>query len=143
MQTGISVSEAMSTRPVGVRPGTSVLECSRVLREHAVGCLLVLEGAAALGIITERDIVWKVIATARDTRTVTAREIMTAPVEAIAPERDIYDAIVLMKNLEIRHLPVMDQGRVVGVLSVKDILRLEPALFEVLEAVQEENWRRQ
>lgn len=132
--TGITVSEAMSTKPVSVRPSTSVLECARQLAEHDVGSLLVREGPRVFGILTEQDVVRKVVAPALDARRTSAGEIMTSPVQAIEPEKDLYEAILLMKNLDIRHLPVLDRGRVVGFLSEKDIMRLEPALLDVLDA---------
>ncbi len=132
MRTGYKVCDLMTLRPVSVDPSTPVDECSRIMAKNHVGSLLIRKGTRLLGLFTEKDIVRKVVASNRDPRKVSAKEVMKYRYPTITPEKDIYDAIVLMRDKNVRQLPVVDKKKIVGFLTGKDILKIQPQLFELL-----------
>ncbi|MEK6874175.1 MAG: CBS domain-containing protein [Nanoarchaeota archaeon] len=132
MKTGIKVCDAMTRLPVSVKPQTSLQECAQLMREKKVGSLLIKKDHELLGILTERDIVRKAVAGNLDSNNTCATEVMVEEVITIRPDLDIFDAINLMKDHDIRHLPVADGKKLVGFITIKDILKIQPQLFENL-----------
>lgn len=126
------VCDAMTKKPITVEPEITVEECSRIMASEHVGSLLVKKAGKLLGIITEQDIVREVVAKNHNPKKVKVEEVMVTDMLTIAPEKDIYDAIVIMRDRNIRHLPVMSKNRMVGFLTLKDILKIEPQLFDLL-----------
>lgn len=114
----------MSRRILGVSVSAPVIEAARTMREAKVGALLVSgEDGRYIGVLTETDLVRKVLAAERDTSRVLVSEVMTAPIITIEIDRSAHDASDLMAERAIRHLAVTEDGRIVGVLSVRDLLR--------------------
>ena len=137
MKTGYTVMDAMTTKPITVPPSTTVRDASIVMSKHDVGSLLVVEDSVLLGIITAEDFVTRVTAEAKDV-SIPVSEVMTKDIIDIVPEADVYDAMVLMKEHDILHLPVRDdKKRLVGFLTLKDVLRIEPQLFEIITEMAE------
>ncbi len=110
-------------RPVvSIASGASTREAARRMRERRVAALLVMEGARLAGIVTERDIVFRVVAEGRDPATVAVAEIMTREPVTARPDERALDALVKMREGHFRHLPVVDRdGRVVAVVSIRDL----------------------
>jgi len=135
MKTGYRVCDLMTRKPIAVSPELTVGECAKLMREKNVGSLVVREGDLLRGYITEQGIIHKIIAQDKDPKNTTVRDIMITKVAAIAPNRDIYDALVMMRDLDIRQLPVLDaenNNKLVGLLTIKDVLKIQPQLFDVL-----------
>ena len=132
MKTGCRVMDAMTKKPIDVAPDITLQECSKIMANKHVGSLVVKENNELVGLITEQDIVRKAVAVGLDTEKTKITEIMIRKLTVIEPEKDIYDALVLMKKLNIRHLPVMKNGEMAGLLTLKDILKIEPQLFDLL-----------
>lgn len=132
MKTGIKVADAMTERPVYADSSTNLQECSKIMANSHVGSLLIKDNEEMVGILTEQDIVRKAVAVGLNTQKTPVSNIMVKEITTIAPEKDIYDALVLMKNLNIRQLPVMENNEMVGLLTLKDILKIEPQLFDLL-----------
>ncbi len=127
MKTGYVVGDAMTTHPILISPESSISECAKVMSEEKVGSLVVQKSGKIAGIITDTDIVRKVIALGMDPKRMTAEDAMVKNVVTITPERDLYDAIVKMNEVSIRQLPVVDGGKILGLLTLKDVLKIEPA----------------
>lgn len=106
-----------------VAPDAAVIDAIRAMAEHHVGALLVMEKERLIGILSERDYARKVTLKGRSSTTTAVREIMSAPVVTVAPERTIEDAMRLMTDHRIRHLPVLRGGSVVGVVSIGDLVK--------------------
>ncbi len=112
-------------------PSMTVLDASRQMAEAGIGCLPVVDGANQLvGIVTERDLLNKVVSQGRDPGEATVGDIMTGDPKTVTYDTDVADAAELMKVGNFRHLPVVDaQDHVVGVISIRDI-----ASFSLAEA---------
>ena len=103
-------------------PGATVLQATLIMAEHQVGSLLVLEGERVAGIISERDVLLRVVAEQRDPARTTVGEVMTTEVSACHPDTPLEDARAAMKNRRIRHLPVADgDSRLLGLVSIGDL----------------------
>ncbi|MCK4521114.1 MAG: CBS domain-containing protein [Nanoarchaeota archaeon] len=131
MKTGYKVADAMTTKPVTVSPDTTLMECGKIMEEKHVGALIVKDNEN-IGIITEQDIVRKAVAKGLSADKNKASDIMETSVRTIEPDADIFDALMKMKELNIRHLPVMQDNELIGLLTTKDILKIEPQLFDLL-----------
>ena len=132
MKTGYKVSDAMTEKPVFVGPNEKISDCAKVMKDNHVGALLVKEEEKVLGICTEQDIVRKIIAENKDPSKIIIKDIIDTNVKKISPDKDIFDAMTKMKDHNIRHLPVMEGNKFVGLLTTKDILKIEPQLFDML-----------
>lgn len=134
MKTGYTVHDCMTTKPISVTTGASVQECAKVMRLSHVGALVVKDSSKAVGILTEQDIVRKAVALGKNPLGMKVSELMDKGKEliTISPEEDIYDALAKMRDYNIRHLPVMEGNDMVGLLTLKDVLKIEPQLFELL-----------
>lgn len=120
----ISVGECMSTDIYPVRPDATLVEAAQQMRISGVGGLPVLghEGTECVGILTERDIVVRVLAEEREARAVFVRDVATHNPVTCGPEEDIAAVAARMREHEVQHLPVCRAGRVVGMLSLADIV---------------------
>ncbi len=102
----------------------SVHRAISMMSEHRIGCLVVLDNNQKLaGIISERDYCRKVILMARNSNGTRVREIMTAPVSTVTPDKTLRETMELMTDKRIRHMPVVDGDNVVGLLSIGDVVK--------------------
>ena len=109
-------------RVVTVRPEQSVLEAIKVLAAEDVGAAIVMTGDRLAGIMSERDYTRKVILKGRSSDTTRVEEIMTPNVVCVSPRTKARECMALMTERGIRHLPVLEDGRVVGMVSIRDIV---------------------
>lgn len=106
-----------------IAPDASVYDAMKHMADKGVGALLVMEGGKLVGLISERDYARKVILKGRSSRTTQVREIMTAEVLYAHLEQNIEECMALMTEKRVRHLPVMEQDRLVGVISIGDLVK--------------------
>jgi CBS domain-containing protein len=106
-----------------VAPGASVIDAIRSMAENHVGALLVMDDQQLAGIVSERDYARKVILLGRSSSTTAVREIMSSPVVTLPPGSTVDDAMRLMTERRIRHLPIVAGGRVMGVVSIGDLVK--------------------
>ena len=106
-----------------VGPGESVYAAVVKLNEARVGALLVMEGSQLVGVISERDYTRDVILQGRSSKDTRVSEIMSAPVISVEPSTPLAECMRLVTERRVRHLPVIDAGRVVGVISIGDLVR--------------------
>ena len=106
-----------------VEPQASVLDAIRLMAEHHVGALLVMRGAALEGIVSERDYARKVILRGRSSADTPVRDIMSSPVITVSLDTSVQQCMQLVTDRHVRHLPVVDGGRVVGMVSIGDLVK--------------------
>jgi CBS domain-containing protein len=123
MHTVKHLLEGKGRQLFSVAPGDSVLRAIEVMAERHVGALLVLDRGELAGIISERDYARKVILKGRSSADTKVAEIMTVDVVTVTPKDSVHRCMSLMTEKRIRHLPVLDGGRVVGVLSIGDLVK--------------------
>lgn len=131
MRARVPVFEIMSQNPVTIGPQATASEAAEIMRDQEIGSLIVVEDGKPTGIVTERDIVTKVAARNDRPGDVRIKSIMTSPVVAVHPDAEVVDAAKLMSTRKIRRLAVIREGKLVGVITENDILRIWPALVEV------------
>jgi CBS domain-containing protein len=106
-----------------VSPGTPIFEALHLMAEKDIGALLVLDGEKIVGIFTERDYARKVILLGRTSKSTPVKEIMATPVVTAAPKQTILQCLAVMSRKRIRYLPVVDGTRLVGILSIGDVVQ--------------------
>ncbi len=131
MKARIPVVEVMTASPVTILADATVAEAASAMRDKEIGSLIVLEGGRPAGIITERDIVTKVAADVRSAADTRVRDIMSAPLIAVHPHQEVAEAAKIMAARKIRRLPVIKEGKLVGMITENDIIRVWPQLIEV------------
>jgi CBS domain-containing protein len=119
----LRVAEAMRTNIVRVEECASVAEASLSMYKKGQGCAIVLRQGKPLGIVTERDVTWKVAAKGLDPKNVKVAEIMSTPLITIDPDADLAEAAKIMKKNKIRRLAVIKEETLNGVLTAADIGR--------------------
>ncbi|MCA8908480.1 MAG: CBS domain-containing protein [Rhodospirillaceae bacterium] len=125
-----TIRDILQTRTlVKVRPETRVGEVARRMRDSYVGAALVMEGEHLIGIFTERDVLDRVVAEGRDPDVTEIQEVMTAGPIRVGLDMTTVDAARTMKERRLRHLPVEENGNIVGVVSVRDFLNDEVSVY--------------
>jgi CBS domain-containing protein len=136
-----TVSQLLRTKKtqdvLAVNPETPVFEALQLMAERNVGALLVIRAERLIGIFSERDYARKVILKGKSSKEIPVSEIMSTMVLYVRPEQTIDDCMALMTDKRVRHLPVMEEDRVVGVVSigdvVKDVISEQSFLIEQLQ----------
>jgi CBS domain-containing protein len=136
-----TVTQILKSKPhktiYSIAPGASVLEAVKLMAEKNIGGLLVLEGGNVVGVVTERDLARKAFLMPKSPQDTPVREIMTSPVMYVSPDRTSEECMALMTENRFRHLPVLDKGKLVGLVSigdlVKDVISEQKFLIEQLE----------
>jgi Predicted signal-transduction protein containing cAMP-binding and CBS domains len=106
-----------------ITPGESVYEALRLMADKDIGALLVVENDKLVGIISERDYARKIILHGKSSKETLVEEIMTPKLITVHPDQTVNECMELMSNHHIRHLPVVLEGRVLGVISIMDVVR--------------------
>ncbi len=127
------VSEIMVKNPVRVSPDTSVGEIARIMRDKGISSVILVEDDRSVGIVTERDLVRRVLASGRDLSSTRAFDVCTRPVATVSENADLELAVDVMNSYNIRRLVVVDRdNRVVGIVTTDDIWRSYRQLSEEL-----------
>ena len=106
-----------------VAPDTLVYEAIRLMADRNIGCVLVMDGARLLGILSERDYTRKVVLQGRSSKITTVQEIMTREVICVTPQHGVEQALRLITENRVRHLPVIERGQVTGLISIGDLVK--------------------
>jgi len=117
---------------------TTVREAAGLMRQRRVGAVMVVEGDKLVGLFTERDALFRVLAEGRDPNTTPLADVMTRNPKTIAPEKSFAEALHTMHEFAFRHVPVVEDGRPVGIVSARDALgpELEHFVYELLRQEQ-------
>jgi CBS domain-containing protein len=122
-ETIASIFKSKGSRIWSIDPEATIYDAIAMMAERSVGALLVVSGGKLVGIISERDYARKVILQGRSSKETHVREIMTRSVITVSPEHTVDDCMRIITNHRVRHLPVLDGDRLVGVISIGDLVR--------------------
>jgi CBS domain-containing protein len=117
----MNVREIMTTDITKATPDNTLVDIAVTMRDEDVGAVPVVEDGQLLGIVTDRDIVVRAIADGREPSATRVEEVLSEEVESVAPDTDVTDAADLMASRQIRRLPVVDDGQLIGMISLGDI----------------------
>jgi CBS domain-containing protein len=135
----VKVKDAMTTKVITISPGDSILEAAALMRKQGGGALIVKSHGKLVGILTHGDLVNRVLALDKKPSEVLVSEVMTKRLISTTPETDLTGAMKILLKNNIKRLPVVENEKLVGILSYKDVLRVSPGLIEFLsERVREE-----
>lgn len=123
MKTVREVLQGKGHQVWSVSPDSTVYDALRLMADRDVGAVLVLEGEHVVGVLSERDYARQVILKGKTSRETPVGEIMTTRVMYVRPEQTVDDCMALMTDKRVRHLPVLEHGRLIGLLSIGDVVK--------------------
>jgi len=139
----LDVKEIMVEKVISVRVDASVKEAVKLMNQYEIGCLIVAEKGEAVGIITERDVLKRVVSQSKDPELTKVSEIMSKPLIVGGPDMYVEDAAKLMFKRNIKKLPIRKDGQLVGLITLSDIARVahvEPQIVKVIEELSKKGW---
>ena len=131
----MKVQDIMTRQVVGIEPGESVEVAARQLTHYNIGALPVTERGKLCGMITDRDLVTRCVAMGRPTTDVLVRDVMTRQVVTVSPDMDTAVAAHLMGRQQIRRLPVVENGKLCGMVSLADMACREDCVMDAADAL--------
>ncbi|MBS7633676.1 CBS domain-containing protein, partial [Candidatus Bathyarchaeota archaeon] len=122
----LKVEDVMIKEVVTIDEGATVKEAAEVMNKFEIGCLITVKRDKAVGIITERDLLKRVVAEDREAKKTKVKDIMTSPLVVVEPSTELEEAVRLMFQMKIKKLPVVDGKRLAGLVTLTDIARFQP-----------------
>jgi len=129
----LKVEDAMVKEVMTIDENSTVKEAAEIMNKFEIGCLIAIRKGKAMGIITERDILKRVVAEAKDSTKTKVKDIMSSPLVVVEPNMDLEEAVRLMFQMKIKKLPVVDEKRLVGLVTLTDIARFQPQMIKILK----------
>ena len=129
----LKVRDVMVREVITVDENSTVKEAVDIMNEFQIGSLIVLEKGKAIGIVTERDFLRRVIGEGKDAKNTKVGEIMTTPLVVVEPSADLEEAVKLMFQRKIKKLAVVDAKKLVGIVTLTDIARFQPQMIKMLK----------
>ena len=127
----IIVKEAMKTRPAFVESDLSVFEAAKIMKKRKIGNVIVVKNKHPVGILTESDILKKVVADGKNAKQVKVKTVMSTPLIVIEPYVTLEEAMKTMSKCNVRRLPVVENNKLIGIITLRDISRISPVLHEI------------
>jgi len=130
----IPVAYIMTRTPITISPDTNLLECAKTMVRKKVGSVPIVEKNKLRGFISQQDILWALVKKSKeDLSSIKAIDISPKKIATIKPEAQIREALGKMKKLKFERLPVIHEGKFVGIITIKDILNFHPEIYPELE----------
>ncbi len=133
----LKAENVMTTEVAVMDESLSVKKAVEVMAQEGVSAIIVTVEGKAKGIVTERDILKRIVAEDKNARNTKLKEIMSSPLVTIGPSTDLDDAARLMFEKKIKNLPVIHENRLVGLVSLQDICKLQPEVLKILRQTME------
>jgi CBS domain-containing protein len=133
------IRDLMTANPASCEPSATVIEAAKTMASEDVGPVPIVEGDRLVGMVTDRDLVVRVLAEGRDPSSTTLGEIASSDLVTVRPESDLEEAVRLMQQHQVRRLPVVEDGRLVGIIAQADVARAleEERTGEVVEQISQ------
>ena len=131
MSRDVIVKEAMKTNIAKLKPTTTVLEAAKLMKKRKIGNIIIVEKKQPIGILTESDILKKVVAEGKNAKDVLVKEVMSTPIIVIDPYLTLEEAMKTMGKCNVRRLPVCENDELIGIITQKDISIISPVLHEI------------
>ncbi len=129
----LKVEDVMVKEVVTISENASVKEAAGIMNQFEIGSIIAVRKGKAIGIVTERDLLKRVIAEGMDAKKTRVKDIMSSPLVVIAPDAELEEAMRLMFQKKIKKLAVVDQKRLIGIISLTDIASCQPAIIKLLK----------
>ena len=129
----LKVADVMVREVITIDENSTVKEAAEVMNKFEIGCLIAVRKGKAVGIITERDLLKRVVAEAKDVNKTRVKDVMSSPLVVVEPGIDLEEAVKLMFQMKIKKLPVVEEKRLVGLVSLTDIARFQPQMIKILK----------
>lgn len=131
----LKVEDVMVEDVVTIDADATVMQAAKLMNKREIGCLIVMRKGRAVGIVTERDLLKRIVSKLRDPKKTKVREIMTKPLITGEPDMDVEDATRLMFESKIKKLPVIEDGKLVGLVTLTDLVRFQPQMIRILKEI--------
>jgi len=129
----LKLEDIMVKEVMTIDENSTVKEAAEVMNKFGIGCLVAVRKDKAIGMITERDLLKRVVTEAKDVAETKVKDIMSSPLVVVDPGMDLEEAVKLMFQMKIKKLPVVDGKRLVGLVTLTDIARFQPRMIKVLK----------
>ena len=129
----LKIEDAMVKEVMTIDDNATVKEAAEIMNKFEIGCLIAVRKGKAMGIITERDLLKRVVAEAKNATNTKVKEIMSSPLVVVEPSMELEEAVRLMFQMKIKKLPVVDGKRLVGLVTLTDIARFQPQMIKILK----------
>ena len=131
----LKVEDVMVEDVITVDADAPVMEAVGLMNKHEIGCLVVTRRGKAVGIVTERDLLKRVLAKSRDPKKIKVRQIMSKPLIVGEPDMDVEEAARFTFRRKIKKLPVVDGGSLLGLVTLTDLARFQPQMIKMLKKI--------
>ena len=129
----LKVEDVMVKEVITIDENSTVKEAAEVMNKFEIGCLIAIRKEKAMGIITERDLLKRVVAEAKAANKTKVKEVMSSPLVVVEPSMELEEAVKLMFQMKIKKLPVVESKRLVGLVTLTDIARFQPQMITILK----------
>jgi CBS domain-containing protein len=129
----LKVEDLMVKDVITVDVNITVREAAQIMNKFEIGCLLAVDKGKAVGIITERDLLKRIVAESRSVTRTKVKDVMSTPLIVVEPNMELEDAAKLMFEMKIKKLPVVEGKRLVGLITLTDIARFQPQIMKILK----------
>jgi len=139
----MELKDIMVKNVITVNPNATVKNAAKLMNQHNIGCLIVVGKGKVVGIVTERDILRKIVEASKDPEKTKISEIMSTKLLVAAPNMDVVDAAKMMLQRKIKKLPIVTNKKLVGLVSLTDIartVRIEPEIMNVIKDMVKSGW---
>lgn len=136
MGVGITLGEIMKKAVVTVKPDDSIQKVADTMAKTGIGGVVATEKGEIKGIVTEGDIISEIVAEQKDSNEIQVKGIMKTPVKTMEKETDLEEALKMMRDLDIERLPITEGEELVGIVTERDLTKVEPALIEMAREKQ-------
>ena len=127
----VIVKEVMKTNLAIIKPSMTVLEAAQLMKKRKIGNVIVVEKKQPIGILTESDILKKVVAEGKNAKDVLVKDVMSTPIIVIDPYVSLEEAMKTMGKCNVRRLPVIENNELIGIITQKDISMISPILHDI------------